>query len=119
MFHATGTLYKAAGVLLEGRPNEALPLLTRGLKAYRATGAGLALPYYLSILGDAYIQAGRPDEARDVLDEGLGIAERSDELCQKAELQRLKGELALRTGSQNGEAEEHFRRAIGTARRQL
>ena len=119
MFHATGTLYKAAGVLLEGRPNEALPLLTRGLEAYRATGAGLALPYYLSILGDAYIQAGRPDEARDVLDEGLAIAERSDELCQKAELYRLKGELALRTGSQNGEAEEHFRRAIGTARHQL
>ena len=86
MFHATGTLYKAAGVLLEGRPNEALPLLTRGLEAYRATGAGLALPYYLSILGDAYIQAGRPDDARDVLDEGLAIAERSDELCQKAEL---------------------------------
>ena len=54
-----------------------------------------------------------------MLDEGLSIAERSDELCQKAELHRLKGELALRTGSQNGEAEEHFRRAIGTARHQL
>ena len=40
-----------------------------------ATGAGLALPYYLSMLGDAYIQAGRPDDARDVLDEGLAIAE--------------------------------------------
>jgi predicted ATPase len=106
-------------VLLEGRPNEALPLLTRGLEAYRATGAGLALPYYLSILGDAYIQAGRPDDARDVLDEGLVIAERSDELCQKAELHRLKGELALRTRSQNGDAEDHFRRAIGTARHQL
>jgi tetratricopeptide (TPR) repeat protein len=119
MFHATGTLYKAAGVLLEGRPNEALPLLTRGLEAYRATGAGLSLPYYLSILGDAYIQAGRPDDARDVLDEGLAIAERSDELCQKAELQRLKGELALRTRSQNEDAEDHFRRAIGTARHQL
>src|SRR5262249_11748869 len=117
MFHATGTLYKAAGVLLEGRPNEALPLLTRGLEAYRATGAGLSLPYYLSILGDAYIQAGRPDDARDVLDEGLAIAERSDELCQKAELQRLKGELALRL--QNEDAEDHFRRAIGTARHQL
>jgi class 3 adenylate cyclase/tetratricopeptide (TPR) repeat protein len=119
MFHATGTLYKAAGVLLEGRPNEALPLLTRGLEAYRATGAGLALPYYLSILGDAYIQAGRPDDARDALDEGLAIAEQSDELCQKAELYRLKGELALRAGPQNGEAEEHFRRAIETARHQL
>ena len=119
MFHATGTLYKAAGVLLEGRPNEALPLLTRGLEAYRATGAGLALPYYLSILGDACIQAGRSDDARDALDEGLAIAERSDELCQKAELYRLKGELAVRTGSQNGDAEAHFRLAIGTSRHQL
>jgi predicted ATPase len=119
MFHATGTLYKAAGVLLEGRPNEALPLLTRGLEAYRATGAGLALPYYLGIVGDAYIQAGRPDDARDALDEGLAIAEQSDELCQRAELYRLKGELALRTGSQNGDAEEYFRRAIRTAQLQL
>ena len=119
MFHATGTLYKAAGVLLEGRPNEALPLLTRGLEAYRATGAGLALPYYLSILGDANIQVGRLDDAREALDEGLAIAEQSDELCQKAELYRLKGELALRTGSQNGNAEQYFRRAIGTARDQL
>ena len=119
MFHATGTLYQAAGVLLEGHPNEALPLLKQGLEAYRATGAGLALPYYLGILGDAYIQAGRPDDARDVLDEGLAIAERSDELFQKAELYRLKGELALRTGSQNGDAEVQFRRAIGTAQHQL
>jgi predicted ATPase len=119
MFHATGTLYKGAAMLLEGRPHEALPLLTRGLDAYRATGAGLALPYYLSILGDAYLQADRPDDARDALDEGLATAERTDELCQKAELYRLKGELALRTGSQNGDAEEHFRQAIGTARDQL
>lgn len=29
------------------------------------------------------------------------------------------GELALRTGSQNGDAEAHFRRAIETARHQL
>ena len=96
-----------------------MPLLTTGLEAYRATGAGLALPYYLSILGDAYIQARRPDNARDALDEGLAIAEQSDELCQKAELYRLKGELALRTGSQDGDAEEHFRRAVETARHQL
>ena len=119
MFHATGTLYKAAAVLLEAGPDEALPLLTRGLEAYRATGAGLALPYYLSILGDAYIQAARPDDARQALDEGLAIAEQSDDLCQKAELYRLKGELALLTGAQNGDAKEHFRRAIGTARHQL
>jgi tetratricopeptide (TPR) repeat protein len=61
MFHATANLYQAAGVLLEGRPNEALPLLVERLDAYRATGAGLALPYYLSLLGDAYTQVGHPD----------------------------------------------------------
>jgi class 3 adenylate cyclase/tetratricopeptide (TPR) repeat protein len=119
LFRATGTLYKGAGLLLEGRSNAALPLLMTGLDTYRATGAGLSLPYYFSILGDAYIQAGRPDEARDALDEGLAIAERTDELCQKAELYRLKGELALRTGSENEDAEEHFRQAIGTAQRQM
>jgi class 3 adenylate cyclase/predicted ATPase len=118
MFHATETLYKAAAVLLEGDSNEALPLLTLGLEAYRATGAGLSLPYYLSILADAYIQAGRLDDAGHSLEEGLAIAERTDELCQKAELYRLKGELALRTGSQNGDAEAYFRRAIETAQHQ-
>jgi class 3 adenylate cyclase/predicted ATPase len=120
LFHATGTLYKAAGLLLEGRPHEALPILTSGLEAYRATGAGLSLPYYFSILGDAYTQARRPDEAGRALDEGLAIAERSDELCQEAELYRLKGELALLPGSPSrGAAEDFFHRAIGTAQRQL
>ena len=119
MFHATAKLYRAASVLLEGRPNEALPLLVKGLDAYRATGAGLALPYYLSLLGDAYIQAGRSDEATVVLDEGLAIADRTDELCQKAELFRLKGELALLTRPDDrSTAEEFFRQAIATAQRQ-
>jgi tetratricopeptide (TPR) repeat protein len=119
MFHATGSLYRAAGILLEGRPDEALPLLKRGLEAYRATGAGLALPYYLSILGDACIQASLFDDASDALTAGLAIAERTDELCHKAELYRLQGELAVRTGSQNGDAEAHFRRAIDMAQSQL
>jgi hypothetical protein len=64
-------------VLLDGRPVEALPILTRALEAYRATGAGVWLPYFLSILGDAYIQTGRFDEAKEALNEGLAIAARS------------------------------------------
>ena len=107
-------------MLLEGRPGEALPLLTRALEAYRATGAGVWLPYFLSILGNAYIQAGRLDDARETLNEGLATAERSNELCQKAELLRLNGELTLLTGSHKaGAAEDCFRQAIGTAQLQL
>jgi adenylate cyclase len=120
MFHATQTLFKAAGMLLEGYPGEALPLLTRALEAYRATGAGVWLPYFLSILGDAYMQVGKLNDAREALNEGLALAERSNELCQKAELLRLSGELALLTGSyQESAAEDCFRQAISTAQLQL
>src|SRR5262245_2018293 len=119
MFHATQTVFKATGVLLEGRPGEALPLLTSALEAYRATGAGVWLPYFLSILGDAYIQAGQLDDAREALNKGLAIAEKSNELCQKSELLRLNGELALLMGShQESAAEDCFRQAISTAQLQ-
>ena len=119
MFHATSNLYRGAGRLLEGRATEALHILIEGLDAYRATGAGLALPYYLGLIGDAYLQTGHPEKATVVLDEALAIAERNDELCQKAELLRLKGEVArLATPDDGVEAEEYFRRAIATAQSQ-
>ena len=54
-----------------------------------------------------------------MFDEGLAIAERHDELCQRAELYRLKGELALLTDAPaNGQAEGLFSEAIATAKRQ-
>jgi hypothetical protein len=47
---ATGTIYRGAALLLQGRLDEALPVFLKGLDAYRATGSGMALPYYHSIL---------------------------------------------------------------------
>jgi serine/threonine protein kinase/tetratricopeptide (TPR) repeat protein len=117
-WHASGTLYQAAGLLLQGRRGEGLPLLRKGLDAYRATGAGLALPYYLSILGDAYTQAGQFEDARRTLDEGLALAEKNDDRSQEAELHRLQGELLLAESSDPVAAEGCFRQAIRVARRQ-
>jgi predicted ATPase len=117
-WHASGTLYKAAGLLLQGRSEEGLPLLRKGLDAYRATGAGLALPYYFSLLGEAYTKAGRFDDALRALDEGLALAEANDDRFQEAELQRLKGELLLTESPHPVAAEEWFRRSIETAKRQ-
>ena len=106
-------------MLLQGRREEALPLLLKGLDAFRATGAELTLPFQLSILGDAYTQAGRFEDARQALDEGLAIAEKNDDRCQEAELHRLKGELLLaESPDQAAAAEDCFRQAIETARRQ-
>lgn len=118
LFQATATIYRAAALLLEGRVQEALPLITSGLEAYRRTGAGMALPYYLSILADACTQAGRFDEARAALDQAIEVAHANDELCQLAELHRLKGELLIRDGAQLDAAEAEFHRAIETAQGQ-
>jgi hypothetical protein len=58
-----------------GRPSAdraaALPLLLKGLNAFRATGAGVRVPYYLGMLGDAYTQLGRFEDALLAFNEAL------------------------------------------------
>src|SRR5262245_50777519 len=71
------------------------------------------------MLGDAYVQLARFEEAHRVLDEGLAVAEKNDDRCYEAELQRLRGELLLaQYPDRSSDAEACFRRAIETARRQ-
>jgi tetratricopeptide (TPR) repeat protein len=118
LWHATGTFYKGAGLLLLGRGGEGLPLLVKGLDAFRATGARLTLPFQLSVLGEAYTRADRFADAMKVLDEGLALVEETDERCQEAELHRLRGELLLAGSGDQAAAEDCFRQAIETARRQ-
>jgi predicted ATPase len=77
------------------------------------------LTYQFSSLGETYLQAGRFDDARQALDDGLALAEKNDERCYEAEMRRLKGELLLTESSdQDVAAENCFRQAIETARRQ-
>ena len=92
---ASGTFYKGAGMLHQGKPEEAIPLIRKGIHAWRATGAELILPVQLSALGDACTQARRFEDARLALAEGLAIAQKNDERFQEAELRRLEGELRL------------------------
>src|SRR5207244_4830354 len=75
LWHATGTFFQGAGKLLQGELRGALPLLLKGLAAFRASGAELTLSVQLSTLGDAYTQTGRFEDARQALDEGLDAAE--------------------------------------------
>jgi predicted ATPase len=118
LFNATGAISNAAGQLLQGNAANAAAALEGGLDAYRATGAGLALPYYLGLLGDAFIQTGNTSEADSVLDAALMAAQTSGDRCHEAELHRLKGELALREGVQPELVEQHFIRALDTAKAQ-
>ena len=94
--------HKGAGLLLQGRREEALPLLLKGFDAFRATGAEVRVPSYLGMLGDAYTQAGRFEDAHKALNEGLAVAEKNDDRCHEAELHRLKGELLLAESPDQG-----------------
>jgi predicted ATPase len=107
------------GILLEGRQAEALPFLLKGLSAFRATGAQVRVPCYLGILGDAYTQSKRFEDAHQALNEGLAVAEKNDNRCHEAELHRLKGELLLaESPDQAAAAEGCFRQALAIAGRQ-
>jgi tetratricopeptide (TPR) repeat protein len=117
-YHATGMLLKAGGLLLQGRVEEALPLLTKGLDSFRATGAGVTLPSHLSLLVAAYTYTGRFEDARLTLDEALAIADKNDDRCHEAELYRLKGELLLAESSDPAGAEQCFHQAIQASRAQ-
>ena len=118
LFHATGKSYAAAGRLLKGQTKRGLPELVAGLDAYRATGAGLALPHYFCLLGGALGQAGRGFDATELLNHALDLVERSNERCHEAELYRLKGEMALGQGLGPKDAESHMLKAIETAKAQ-
>jgi predicted ATPase len=117
-WHASGVLFKGAALLMQGRREEALSLLLKGLDHYRATDSEMALPNYLSMLGDAYKQVRRFEDAHRSLDEGLALVDKNDDRFQEAELHRLKGELLLTESRNETAAEECFHRAIETARRQ-
>ena len=118
LFHATGSIYAAAGGLMRGETERNLPELVAGLDAYRATGAALALPHYLGLLGEALTESGLGSGAVDLLTHALAVVERSNERCHVAELCRLEGELAWRGGGEPAEVERHFVKAIDLARGQ-
>jgi class 3 adenylate cyclase/tetratricopeptide (TPR) repeat protein len=118
LWHALGTLHKGAGMLLQGRREEALPLLLKGYDAFRATGAKVRVPAYLGMFGVVYMHSARFEDAHAALNEGLAVAEKNDDRSHEAELYRLKGELLLAESDDHAAAETCFRQAIETARRQ-
>jgi predicted ATPase len=88
-----------------------------GLEAYRATGAGLFVPYFLALLGTAHGAAGEGAEGQRLLAEALDAGRTSGERWFEAELYRLKGELSL-AGGDRATAEACFQSAIAFAREQ-
>lgn len=110
---ATGTMLHGWAVAAEDVP-AGLGDLTRGLEAYRETGAAMDLPYFLALLADVLIRAARLDDASAALDEARSIP-RGRGYYYEPELLRLRAELLRRQGHDDL-AEQARRRAIDLAR---
>jgi predicted ATPase len=120
-----------------GALEEGIAALTSGLAQYRAVGAQLFLPYFLSLLAEGYRQQGKVAKALQVVSDALGLSTTNFDVCWEAELYRLKGQLTLQSQTSLGqvkasrskpkasqqaspevEAEAYFHKAIEIARRQ-
>jgi class 3 adenylate cyclase/predicted ATPase len=102
-----------------GDAAEGLAQLRQGLETWRATGAGISWPYWLSLLADTHATMARVGEGLTVLTEALACVDHTGERYAEAELHRLWGALLLQqTPPDAPQAEDSFRRALDIARRQ-
>jgi predicted ATPase/DNA-binding winged helix-turn-helix (wHTH) protein len=118
-YSAMAILYRGWALAEQGLEKEGLTELRQGMAAYRATGAGLGLPYQLARMAEVYARTGQVQEGLSALAEALVATDKTGDRRWVAELYRLKGELTLQSKSEGREgAEEYFLRAIGIARGQ-
>jgi tetratricopeptide (TPR) repeat protein len=101
----------------EGRTTTGLDQLRDGIVAYRATGARMDLPYYLGLLADTYLRAGRIPEGLAAIDEAIAESGGRD-YCHAAELHHLRARLLARGGADDADVIAELVRARDIARRQ-
>jgi tetratricopeptide (TPR) repeat protein len=117
-YAAIATLTRGWALAMQNQ-EEGISMIRQGLESSLAIGTRQQHDYFLALLAEALNQAGRVDEALEVLGEALSPRQQSDEHFYEAEAHRLKGDALLRTAvDSSSEAEACFHRAIEIARQQ-
>jgi len=112
------TTYHGATLIAQGRYEEGIAGMRKGISLWRATG-GTPLNWYLCLLASGLGRAGRPQEGLEVVEEGLASVARTGQRFANPPLHHVKGELLLAQNPSDGaKAELCFRKAIEIGRRQ-
>jgi class 3 adenylate cyclase/predicted ATPase len=112
-------LYVATSLVLLGKFADAVRMFDSWIKPYRSTGATLSVPYLLSFLARAYVELCQLDKARGCIDEAISMIKTTRETWCEAEINRVAGEIALRSPVPDAvKAEAYFERALAVARAQ-
>jgi DNA-binding SARP family transcriptional activator/predicted ATPase len=117
-YRAWASILVSYALALEQPDEERIGYLRGSITAFKAMGARIRLPYYLSLLAHVCGKAGRAEEGLVCIDEALAEARTHNERWWDAELHRLRGELLLMQGVDVADVEEAFVRAVEVARSQ-
>ena len=102
---ATAEILRGWGLAATGRVEDGLREMRHGLAAYRATGAEMDRPYFLSLLAEVCGWSGRFDEGLAAIAEGLALAGERGGFYNEPELHRLRGWLVARLGQADSPAQ--------------
>ena len=117
-FSAIATTNHGAALIAQGRYEEGIAGMRRGISTNRASG-GTPPARMFSLLAAGLGKVGRPQEGLQSLEEGFASVTKTGEQQSSPPLHHVKGELLLvQNPSDVAEAEQCFRTAIEIARRQ-
>ena len=112
-------LIQGSVLAMTNKASDAVQIISTGLAAMRSTGTTFWTPLYLSNLAGAYSELGKFDDTRRCIDEAMTAVETSKESCFEAEVNRIAGEIALKSPEPDvAQAEDYFERALAVARQQ-
>jgi predicted ATPase len=118
-WRAHGEFLRGSLLAQAGNASEAVPAISSSLTTIRATGTKMFLPYCLTQLSKAYADLEEFDDARGCINEALTAIQTNKECWCEAEVNRVAGEVALKSPEPNAaKAETYFERALAVARQQ-
>ena len=116
---AMGTIFCGWALAMQGQGAEGLTQVRQGIAAWRATGTGLLVPYFCTVLAEVAAHLGHPEDGLQALAEAHTLVEQHEERWWEADVCRLRGVVLLRqTGTPQAEAETWLQRALDVARHQ-
>ena len=108
-----GELLRGSLLAQAGNASEAVQAISSSLTTIRATGTKMFLPCFLMLLSKAHADLGEFDDARGCINEALTAIQTNKERWCEAEVNRVAGEIALRSPEPNAaKAETYFERAL-------
>jgi predicted ATPase len=115
---AGGTVLRGWARSVSGDTAEGLAWIEDGIDNWRATGAILAVPYYLALKAEALYLTHRTSEALEAIRDAEALVERREERWWCAELHRLRGVFLAALGAEESQIEASFCEAIRVAKEQ-